>query len=258
MTNRILDKFKEGKKTIGTISHMQSSTAIECLGYTGLDYVVIDLEHSPVTTEGAQQYIIAATSAGIVPFVRVNEISRSPILKMLDVGAQAVIVPCVETMEQAEALVQYAKFAPLGSRGFCPTRDGGWGHAPHAAGGIEDYMQTCNRETLLILQCETRGCLDNIEKMTAMDGVDGILIGPFDLSIALGKPAQFDDPDVKNAFRRILAACKAAGKLCIIFAGNADVAKKYYADGFDSVIVGLDVSLYIKTYTEIVKTSFTY
>ncbi len=253
--NSVLDKFKQGKKTIGTFSQMQSMTAIECLGYTGLDYVVIDMEHSPVTEAEAHQCIIAAKSAGLDAFVRVHEVSRSPVLKMLDAGAQAVIVPCVETMEQVRHLVEYAKFAPLGSRGFCPTRDGGWGYAEHAAGSIDEYMQICNLETLLILQCETLGCLDHIEKITNMDGVDGILIGPFDLSIALGKPARFDDPEVKEAFQRILQACKAAGKMCMIFAGSADAARQYYAEGFDSVAVGLDTSIYINAYREMVKSS---
>ncbi len=255
MKNMVLEKFKEGKKTIGTFSHLQSITAIECLGFAGLDYVVIDLEHSPVTTEGANEYIVAARSAGLVPFVRVNEISRSPILKMLDAGAQAVVVPCVETLEQVENLIQYAKYAPLGSRGFCPTRDGGWGYAEHAAGSIEEYMQICNQKTLLILQCETVGCLENIEKITSMRGVDGILIGPFDLSIALGKPAKFDHPDVAKAFNRILNSCKSAGKMCLIFAGNAVAAKKFYAHGFDSVAIGLDSSIYINAYCDLIRNS---
>ena len=255
MKNTVLEKFKKGQKTIGTFSHMHSITAIECLGFTGLDYVVIDMEHSPVTTESANHYIVAARSAGLAPFVRVDGVSRSPILKALDAGAQAMIVPCVETLDQVRQLVEYAKFAPSGSRGFCPTRDGGWGFAEHAAGSIEDYMQISNRETLLILQCETSGCLDNIEMITSIDGVDGILIGPFDLSIALGKPARFDDPEVKEAFGRILNACKATGKMCMIFAGSAEAAKKYFTEGFDSVAVGLDTGIYISSYRKIVESS---
>lgn len=256
MKNMVLQKFKEGKKTIGTFTHMQSTTVIECLGFTGLDYVVIDLEHSPVTAEGANQYVLAAKRAGLAPFVRVNEISRSAILKMLDIGAEAVIVPLVETLKQAEDLVQYAKYAPLGSRGFCPTRDGGWGYAEHATGDIEEYMRICNRETLLIIQCETAGCLAHIEKITAMNGVDGILIGPFDLSIALGKPAKFDDPDVKAAFNHILQSCKAAEKMCMIFAGSAEAARQFYLEGYDSIAVGLDSAVYIDAYRKIVKESF--
>lgn len=110
-------------------------------------------------------------------------------LRLLDVGAQGVVVPCVETVEEVRELVRYAKFAPLGNRGFCPTRDGGWGHAAHAV-SISGYMETSNRETLLLPQCETVGCLEHIEEITAMDGVDGIFVGPFDLSIALGHPGE--------------------------------------------------------------------
>ena len=255
LKNPNTDKFAWGKKTIGTFSHMQSLTAIECLGVAGLDYVVIDMEHSPVTEAEAHQYIIAAKSAGLAALVRIPTISRSPVLKMLDAGAQGIIVPCVDTLEQAQQLVGYAKFAPLGSRGFCPTRDGGWGYAPNAEGGIEAYMHNSNQETLLILQCETRGCLENIEAIATLPGVDGIMIGPFDLSIALGKPAQFDDPEIKAAIQRILKACQSAEKMAMIFASNTDAAQEYFAQGFNSVAIGLDTGIYIEAYRKIVETS---
>lgn len=256
MKNAILGKIHQGEKALGTFTHLQSTIAIECLGYTGLDFVVIDMEHSPVGTEGAAHYIAAAQAAGLTPFVRVNEIGRSPILKMLDAGAQGIIVPCVETVEQVKQLIQYAKYAPMGARGFCPTRDGGWGFADCAKAGITDYMQTCNRETLLLPQCETLGCLEHIEEIVGLDGVDGILIGPFDLSIAMNKPAQFTDPQVKQAIDRIVAACKAAGKIAIIFAGDAKSAKTYFAEGFDCVAVGLDTIVYTNAYRRLVTSVF--
>lgn len=252
MKNKVLEKFKQNKKTIGTFSHMQSVTAIECLGYTNMDYVIIDMEHTATGTEGAEKSIAAAQAAGLTPFVRIHEILRSPVLKMLDAGAQALVVPCVETVEQVRQLVQYAKFSPVGSRGFCPTRDGGWGFAPHASGSIESYMQTCNRETLLIPQCETLSCLQNIEEIAAIDGVDGIFVGPYDLSIAMGKPAQFDDIEFKKAVARILSACKAASKLCIIFGGSPEAANSHFEDGFDSVCMGLDTAVYINAYRDLV------
>ena len=151
----------------------------------GLAYVIVDTEHSPVGIESAAAQIAAAQGAGLTALARANEISRTAVLRLLDVGAQGVVVPCVETVDEVRELIQYAKFAPLGNRGFCPTRDGGWGHASHAA-SIPAYMETCNHETLLLPQCETVGCLEHIEEITAMDGVDGIFVGPFDLSIALG------------------------------------------------------------------------
>lgn len=256
MKNAVLEKFKQGQKVLGTFTLLESTAAIECLGYTGLDFVVIDLEHCPVGTQSAAHYIAAAQLAGLTSFVRVNEISRSPVLKMLDAGAQGIIVPCVETVEQVKQLIQYAKYMPLGQRGFCPTRDGGWGFAEHANTSMTQYMQTCNRETLLLPQCETLGCLEHIEEIVALDGVDGILIGPFDLSIAMNKPAQFTDPQVKQAICRILSACKAAGKLSIIFAGDAQSAKNYFTEGFDSVAIGLDTIVYINAYRRMVAEVF--
>lgn len=193
MENTVLEKFHQGRQSLGTFSAIGSPLAVESLRYTGLDYVIVDTEHSPAGIESAAAQIAAAQGAGLTALARANEISRTAVLRLLDVGAQGVVVPCVETVEEVRELVRYAKFAPLGNRGFCPTRDGGWGHAAHAV-SISGYMETSNRETLLLPQCETVGCLEHIEEITAMDGVDGIFVGPFDLSIALGHPGEFNAP----------------------------------------------------------------
>ena len=89
----------------------------------------------------------------------------------------------METVDEVKKLVAYAKFAPLGNRGYCPSRDGGWGMAECYAEGMGGYMERANRDTLLLPQCETMGCLENIDEILGMDGVDGIFIGPFDLSL---------------------------------------------------------------------------
>ena len=173
-------------------------------------------------------------------------------LRLLDVGAQGVVVPCVETVDEVRELIQYAKFAPLGNRGFCPTRDGGWGHASHAA-SIPAYMETCNHETLLLPQCETVGCLEHIEEITAMDGVDGIFVGPFDLSIALGRPGEFDAPEVHDAILRVQAACKRNGKLSMIFTGGPEASRQRFAEGYDSATMGMDSLFYVEMYKNMVK-----
>ena len=194
--NPIQEKFQRGELSVGTFTQLSSPVAVECLGRTGLDYVLIDTEHCAVGVEFLTAAITAADAAGITPLVRINEISRSAVLQPLDYGAQGLIVPAVETVEQVEQLVRYAKFPPLGNRGYCPTRDGGWGFDAESLQGTEAYFARCNRETLLLPQCETRGCLEHIDEITAMEGVDGIFVGPFDLSIALGIPMQFDDPSM--------------------------------------------------------------
>lgn len=246
--NRLLEKFNQGEATIGTFTHLKSMTAIECMGLTGLDYVIIDTEHAPTGIDFVADAIIAADVAGLTPVVRINEISRSAVLQPLDVGAKALIVPAVETVEQVQQLVQYAKFAPLGNRGCCPTRDGGWGFAEHAAGGYDAYMAHSNRETMLIPQCETLDCLEHIEEITAMEGVDGIFIGPLDLSIALGAPAQFDAPVMQEAVLRVQKACTAQHKPLFIFCADAASAKARLAAGFDSVALSLDALVLAQAY----------
>ncbi len=243
MKNRVLEKFRAGEKSLGTFTHLLSAPAIEALAYTGLDYVIIDMEHSPIAAEHAAELAGVASGAGIAPFVRVDAIARSPVLKMLDAGAAGLIVPGVETVAEAKKLVEFAKFAPLGNRGYCPSRDGGWGMAECYAGGMGGYMAEANRDTLLVPQCETAGCLEHIDEICALDGVDGVFIGPFDLSIALGIPGDFANERHINAVAHVLDVCRRHGKLAIMFCGTAEAAKGYFAQGFDSVAVSLDVSV---------------
>lgn len=243
MKNAILEKFRRGEPSLGIISHLLSAPAIEVLAYTGMDYVLIDLEHSPIGAEHAAQLVGVAQGAGLAPLVRVDGIERSPILKMLDAGAAGLVVPQLETVEQARKLVSYAKFPPLGNRGYCPTRDGGWGSGSCYERGMDGYMSEANASTLLIPQCETAGCLEHIEEIAAVEGVDGIFIGPFDLSIALGIPGQFGDPLLTEGIERVRRACAAACKLCIMYAGSGEAAKRYFDQGFPSVAAGLDIEV---------------
>ncbi|MEI3347104.1 MAG: aldolase/citrate lyase family protein [Dysosmobacter sp.] len=251
--NRIREKFLNHELSVGTFTQLSSTVAVECLGRTGLDYVLIDTEHSAVGIEFLSSAITAADAAGIVPLVRINDITRSKVLQPLDYGAQGLIVPAVETVDQVRRLVEYAKFPPVGNRGFCPTRDGGYGYDEISMQGTEAYFAHANRETLLIPQCETVGCLEHIEEITAMDGVDGIFVGPFDLSIALGRPMAFDCDEMRAALDRILNACHKNNKMAFIFCGDAQAAKTRAAQGFDSVTAGLDIMALVDSYRAMVQ-----
>lgn len=256
MKNRFLEKYRAGGKSLGTFTHLLSAPAVEALARAGLDYVIIDIEHSPIGAEHAAELISTASGAGLAPFVRIDEISRSPVLKMLDAGAAGLIVPQLESVEQAEKLVSWAKFAPLGNRGYCPSRDGGWGLDDNYAQGMSGYMSWANENTLLIPQCETAGCLEHIEEIVAVEGVDGIFIGPFDLSIALGIPGQFDDARHIAAVERVRLACERAGKPCIMFCGSGEAAAGYFTQGFPSVTAGLDISFMIDAVRAMADTAF--
>ena len=255
MKNTILEKFQQGEPCLGTFTHLMSNSAIRILSRTGLDYAIIDIEHSPVGEGQACELIMAANDAGLCPAVRINEISRGQILKVLDAGAKALIVPHVNTVEEVKQLVSCGKFAPLGNRGYCASADGGWGRDACYTGGMEGYMRTANERTLLIPQCETMGCLENLEEIVNLDGVAGIFIGPYDLSIAMGIPGQFDHPDHIAAIERIRKTCAEAGKLCIVFCDTPEKARGYFRQGFPNVTMSVDAFMLLNSIKALVETA---
>ena len=248
MKNLLREKLIAGLRPIGTFLELGSESVVESLGRTGLDFLIIDNEHGPFEAERTADFVRSAELAGIAPLARVREVSRPAVLKLLDVGAQGLIVPDVHSVDQVRALVEYGKFAPIGKRGFCPTRKDGWGFDYPATEDIQINMAFCNAETLLIPQCETVGCLENIETIAATDGVDGIFIGPFDLSISMGIPGQFDHPDFVAALGRIRDACRSAGKFTIYFTVHADKVAAGFRFGFDAMTYSLDARVLIQAY----------
>lgn len=247
-----MNKFKnmvaDGSKPIGIFADMASPYVVECLGRAGFDYVIIDNEHSPVEAETSADMIRAAELADITPFCRVREISRPAILKLLDVGAKGLIVPNVNSVEDVEKLVSYCKYNPIGNRGFCPSRKDGWGYDLNMT--VAETMNYFNNEVLLIPQCETVGALESIEEIAALEGVDGIFVGPFDLSISMGIPGQFTNPDFIAALERVLSACKNENKFCILFTGTAAGVIDGFARGFDSMTYSLDAGLMIDCFKQ--------
>ena len=151
--NRFTELLKEGRQPLGMFIESCSPYVVEATGQTGLDYIILDNEHSPIDAETSAELIRAAELAGLTPFCRVREISRSSVLKLLDVGAQGLIVPNVKTAEEVKNLVKWAKYAPIGERGFCPSRKDGFGWRLKLS--VAETMAHFNREVLLIPQCET-------------------------------------------------------------------------------------------------------
>ena len=239
MENRLSDKKAQGIPSYGTFTQLKSAAAIENIACAPFDFVVIDTEHQAIGTDLMASAVASAQGAGLAPLVRICEISRRAVLHPLDAGAAGLIVPTVKTAEEVRQLVAYAKFAPLGNRGYQPTRDCRWGSS--SSFSPVSYMEEANRKTLLIPQCETRECLEHIEEIASIDGVDGIFIGPLDL----------DSPVMAHAIERILKACRDNGKMSMIFAGDAAAARKLIEQGVDSVAVGADIFLLIHAYQEL-------
>ena len=243
MHNTLKEKLAQGRQPLGTFVGTGSPAVVECLGCADLDFVILDNEHSPVEAETTASMVRAAELRNVTPLARVREISRPAILKLLDVGVQGLIIPDVRSAEDVRRIVSFAKYAPVGQRGFCPSRKDGWGTDPQC--GVLDTMAHFNAETLVIPQCETAEALAEIETIVSMEGVDGIFIGPFDLSISMGMPGDFENPQFCAALVRILSACRVAGKPCLIFAGDGAGAAARFAQGYDGVAMSIDAALII-------------
>ena len=233
--NKVKEKMASGKKVIGSFFSLGSTAVVEILGLAGLDFIMIDTEHGPFDVETAASFIMASELRGMTPMVRVKDYKRNSVLKMLDVGAMGLLVPFIKTVEEVKELVSYGKYRPVGDRGCGFGRKAGFGLEPMVA-NINNYFNWANNETLIIPQCETVEALECIEEIAAIEGVDGIFIGPFDLSIAMNIPRQFSHPDFIAANQRVLKACKDNGKFCWTLGMTPDDAKAKFESGFDGVL----------------------
>jgi 4-hydroxy-2-oxoheptanedioate aldolase len=252
MNNTMKEAIARGEKVFGTIFQMGSETGVECLGIAGLDYVVIDTEHGPFETERVADFVRAAELHNLTPLVRIKEISRAAVLKNLDVGAMGLVAPFVKSMEDIRKLIEYGKYTPMGDRGCAMGRGVDFGKAPFND-TLQHYFDTCNAATSIIPQCETKECLAIIEEVMATDGIDGVFVGPNDLSISLGMPGDFTNPVFEAAVQRILKAAKDNGKFAVIYVSDKKTGHRRFAEGFDALCYRIDISVYIAAFADLVK-----
>ena len=252
MENRMKNLMDANKAPVGIFSVLGGATTAEALCLTGIDYIIFDTEHGPYDVEHTAMLLRTAELHGVTGVVRVKDSTRSSILKMLDIGASAIIIPQVQNLEEVKNIVEYGKYYPVGRRGMSFGRRTGFGELDFASGNIQNYFDTCNRQTLLIPQCETVGCLEQIEDIMALDGVDGIFVGPYDLSMTMGIAKQFEHPDFLAALERIKNAARSNHKFAIIYCADAQLGHQRLQEGFDSVAVGNDVNFFIDAVKDMV------
>jgi 4-hydroxy-2-oxoheptanedioate aldolase len=211
----------------------------ETVAREGFAAVNIDQQHGLYDTAISAQAIAAIHHAAAAPMVRVPLGDFASASRMLDYGAEAIIAPMINNLADAKRFVAATKYPPLGERSFGPTRA-----AALAGIDVQDYFRTANTETLALAMIETREALNNVETIAGTDGVDGLFVGPFDLSVALSDGAVLDplSKDVEMALDVILGAAKKAGKFAGLYCSNAERALEGHKRGFRLLAVGSDTS----------------
>lgn len=238
--NRLKARMIAGERLRGIWVSSGSETVAEALSLTGFDWLLIDTEHGPIEAGGALAMLRACGLGDADCVVRVAWNDEVLIKRVLDLGAQTLMVPFVQTAEEASAAVRAIRYPLGGVRGSAGiTRAGRWGMA-------SDYLTTANDQMALIVQVETAEAAARIDEIAAVEGVDGVFIGPSDLSASMGHLGDPNHPEVVATIAEAAARIRAAGRRASILALDLPTIRRYEAMGFDMVAGGLDMHLLVQ------------
>ena len=220
--NIVKTRLKNSQPVLGVLSNSTDPTVAELCGLSGLDFYMIDGEHSPVTTSQVQEIVRACEVSGITPLARVRSNDPKLILQFLDAGVMGIMMPGVQTVAEVESLVQAVKYPPMGLRGFAPVRAN-----DYLLGGMNqgEYVEFANDHLLILPQIEDKEAIANLDDLLAVEGVDGFVIGPRDLAMSMG---YYDGPghdEVKRTIAGVVERIKKAGLVAGTTAATGDQAK---------------------------------
>jgi len=202
--NTLKSKLKNNELTIGSWITIGHPSVIEVLSNAGFDWLTIDMEHTTIDYSTAQTLISTIQSYGMAALVRVSENDEVCIKRVLDAGADGVIIPMINNADDARKAMEYVKYPPEGKRGVGLYRAQKFGFN----NGFEDYKKWLTENAVIIVQIEHIEAVNNIEEIISTTGIDGIIIGPYDLSSSMGTPGDFNNHDVVNAIRKVEIYCK--------------------------------------------------
>jgi 4-hydroxy-2-oxoheptanedioate aldolase len=241
LANPVKERLKKGEIAIGVgIRGLRGVEAARLMKSAGFDWLFIDLEHGSTSVETAGQLSIAALDAGIAPIVRVPAGELALGCRCLDGGALGVVIPHVDTQEQARAMADAFRFPPAGHRSI----GGAYPHFGFASRPVEEVVRGLDQATLVVAMIETPQAVENAERIAAVPGVDALLVGTNDLSLEMGIPGQLDHAKVKAALDSVLAACKKHGKTGALGGiYGKELLTRYLNLGFRMVLAGNDLSL---------------
>lgn len=250
MPNIVRQAKQEGRNVIGSFINSNCAAIVEVMGFAGFDFVIIDNEHSSLEADLTSDLIRAAECRDLCALARVREVSRPAVMKLLDVGAKGLIIPNITSLSQVQDVIKYGKYPPLGQRGYGAVRTNDWASGEKT---VRETMDEMNDDVIILPQCETVEALAIIEDIVSLEGVDGIFIGPFDLSVSMGIPGEFDRPEFQEALQTIIGTCRKHHKICMKFTANAETAAADMALGVDAPVCNTDLGILINAGRDILK-----
>lgn len=236
MNNKVKEKLISGKVSVGSWLTLAHSAIAEIMAESGFDWLAIDMEHSVIGIQEIEPLIQEIEASGCVPLVRLSNNDPVLVKRVMDAGSYGVIVPMVNSREEAEKAVRSVKYPPDGDRSVGLYRAQGWGVK------FEEYKNAINQESLVIVQIEHRQAVENIADIISVPGLDGVMIGPYDISGSLGVIGELDHPLVKQAQAKVLAAAKAAKKVAGIHvvSPSPSAVKDRVKEGFTFIAYSTD------------------
>lgn len=233
-------KLAEGKLCVGTmLVEIRQPAIMTMLANAGFDFVLIDNEHGPFPVDAIAELSRAARAEGVTPIVRIPELTYAHVTQALDGGAQGIMLPRVTARGQVEECLRHMKYAPEGRRGAVLAR----GHTALKAGPLVDTLAAMNRETMLVMQVETREAVERLDDLLSVPGVDAALVGPTDLSLALGVGGQMEHPTLVAAIEATIAACRRHGVVPAIHTNDTAMTAGWARKGMRLVSINSEVGL---------------
>jgi 2-keto-3-deoxy-L-rhamnonate aldolase RhmA len=232
--NHTKTSLQTGRTCFGTFQSIASSTVSEILAHRGFDWILVDMEHGAMDLETAGDMLAAIDRGGPTPLVRVQWNDQAAIKRVLDAGALGVMVPMVNTAEEARRAVSYCKYAPAGVRGL------GAGRASLFGVRLVEYMGVANDQVLVMVQAEHKDAVANIDAILSVPGIDVLFVGPYDLACSMGHGGQPAHPEVEAAIATVLSAAQRAGVVPGIFCMAPHTARARAAQGFRFIGFGID------------------
>lgn len=233
--NQLKASLATGRDVFGLINSLPLPLMTEMIGYAGFDFVILDLEHVGVNPQTLENMIRAAECAGTTTLVRVPHSAPDVILRVLDAGAQGIVVPHVRNRTEAELAVASTRYHPLGTRGIAGGRTTGFGTLPLPA-----YLERANRELMVVVMIEDKEGVEAIDDIVAVPGVDMVLEGAIDLSQSLAVPADAQHPSVQAAVARIAQSCRARGVPFCAIPRASGQREHWRAQGVHAFLLGDD------------------